>query len=144
MFVAKALSTGSLRKYQGSEQDVCVCVPVNIKWFDFSKWGCFQLLRFGLPSLSSPSPPIFPVTRRITRKAGYSTYLCMYICTYLCVCVCVCEYVYIYIYTYIYVRMYVRDDVVGILTLYGLEGSGIKIRQNQDFLPPSGRCPQHK
>jgi len=25
MFVVKALSTGSLQKYQGSEQDVCVC-----------------------------------------------------------------------------------------------------------------------
>ena len=34
---------GTLRKYQGSEQYVCVCVCalVNIKWFDFNKRGCF-------------------------------------------------------------------------------------------------------
>ena len=35
MFVAKALSAGTLRKYQGSEQDISVCALVNIKWFEF-------------------------------------------------------------------------------------------------------------
>jgi hypothetical protein len=70
-FVAKALSRGSLRKYQGSEQDVSVCALVNNKWFDFNKRGCFLLFRFGVSSLSSPPPPIFPATRRITRMAGY-------------------------------------------------------------------------
>jgi len=40
-FVAKALSTGSIKKYQGSDQDVNVCALVNIKWFDFNKIRCF-------------------------------------------------------------------------------------------------------
>ena len=62
---------GSLRKYQGSEQDVSVCALVNIKWFGFNKRSCVLWLRFGVSSLSSPSPPQFPVTRRIPRKAGY-------------------------------------------------------------------------
>jgi hypothetical protein len=48
-----------------------VCALVNIKWFDFSKRGCFLSFQFGVSSVWSPPPPIFPATRRITRKAGY-------------------------------------------------------------------------
>jgi hypothetical protein len=40
MFVAKALSVGSLPKYQGSEQDVSVCVLVDNEWLDLNKRGC--------------------------------------------------------------------------------------------------------
>ena len=61
---------GRLRKYQGSEHDVCALV--NSKWLDFSKRSCFLKLRFGVSSLSSSFPPILHVTRRITRKAGYT------------------------------------------------------------------------
>jgi hypothetical protein len=71
--MAKALSSGSLRKYQGNEQDVIVCAVVNIKWFDFSK-GAVSCNFFGISSLSSPCLPIVPVTRRITRKVRYSPY----------------------------------------------------------------------
>jgi len=52
----------------------CLCALVNIKWFDFNKRDCFLYFRFGvfLCRLQPPPPrhPIFPVTRRITRKAG--------------------------------------------------------------------------
>jgi len=40
-FVTKALSRGSLLKYEGSEQDVSVCALVNIKCFDVSKIDYF-------------------------------------------------------------------------------------------------------
>jgi len=39
---------------------LCVCALVNIKWFDFSKRGCFFYPRFGVSSLSSPSLPSTP------------------------------------------------------------------------------------
>jgi hypothetical protein len=50
-----------------------VFVLVNVKWIDFNKRGCFLSFRFDVPSLSTPFSSIFPVTRRITRKAGHST-----------------------------------------------------------------------
>jgi hypothetical protein len=44
MFVAKALSTGSLLKYEGNEQDVSGCALVNIKRLDFNKKRLFSVI----------------------------------------------------------------------------------------------------
>jgi len=50
-----------------------VCAVVNIKWFDFNKEAVFCNFDLAyLPCRLHPSR-IFPVTRRITRKVGYST-----------------------------------------------------------------------
>jgi len=50
-FVEKALSTGSLRKYQGSEQDVCVCVCVCV-WVCVSS-GKYSVVRLQYKRLFS-------------------------------------------------------------------------------------------
>jgi hypothetical protein len=50
---------------------VCVCVCfalVNNRWLDFNKRDRFRQLRNGICSLSSIPPPIFPLTRWITRR----------------------------------------------------------------------------
>jgi hypothetical protein len=68
--VAKASSTGSLRKYQGSEQDVNVCALVNIKGLTSVKE--FLFCNFDLAYLPCRlQTPIFAMMR-ITKKAGYS------------------------------------------------------------------------
>ena len=51
----------------------CVCVLVNIKWFDFSKGGCFLWLRLAYLHCCLPTP-IFPMKKRITRKTRYRMY----------------------------------------------------------------------
>ena len=43
-FMEKALSTWSLRKYQGSEQNARMCALINSKCFDFNKRGYFLWL----------------------------------------------------------------------------------------------------
>ena len=51
------------------------CALVNVKSFEFSKRGCFFDLAYLLCRLILPPPPtaqIFPLSRRITRKARYS------------------------------------------------------------------------
>jgi hypothetical protein len=77
MFVAKALSTALLRKYQGSEQHVSLCALENIKLLTSVKEAVFSvtLIWRAFPVVSTPPssrPTIFPKTRRITRNAVYS------------------------------------------------------------------------
>ena len=49
-----------------------------------------------------------------------------------CVCVCVCIYIYIYTYTHTYVYKG-PGSVVGIATVYGLDGPGIESRWVEIF-----------
>jgi hypothetical protein len=57
------------------QRAVWVCAVVNIKWFDINKrgWRLFSVTSIWriCPVVSTPPPRIFPVTSRITRKAGY-------------------------------------------------------------------------
>jgi len=52
---------------------VCVCALVSNECLYCNRRDCFLQFRFGLfpCPLHTPPPPIFPVTRRITRKTGY-------------------------------------------------------------------------
>jgi len=57
MFVEKALSTGTPRNYQSSEQDVSECDLVTIKWFATVKEAVFcnfDLAIFPVVSISQP------------------------------------------------------------------------------------------
>ena len=74
----EALSTGWLRKYQGSEQEVCVL------WWTLSGLTSMKEFVFcyfdlaNLPCRRNPHPPTpipdIPLTRRITRKTGNTMY----------------------------------------------------------------------
>jgi hypothetical protein len=56
---------------------VCVCARVNIKWFTSVKEVVFCKFDLAyLPCCLHPPPPIFPETRRITRKTRCGLYGC--------------------------------------------------------------------
>jgi hypothetical protein len=73
----------------------------NIKCFDFNTRGYFLQLLFGISSPSSPSPTIFPVTRRTARKARYITYTYIHTYVYTCMRTLIHRYIHICIHKYV-------------------------------------------